>query len=164
MQERLALFARFATVVTLVFGLLGGGVMAATHASRGGWQWRATLTQMSGALVYGGIWALARHARELSSRTLGLLDFALSFVTALAFAGMGWQMPVASRPELTIAFGMSLALVSRAVFIPSTPCARPSSAACVRCLQWRTPTCSTRAMRPRWACPARWRTRITRGC
>lgn len=45
----------------------------------------------------------------------------LSFVTALAFAGMGWQMPSSSRPELMIAFGMSLALISRAVFIPSTP-------------------------------------------
>jgi hypothetical protein len=78
LQARIALFGRFATLVTLVFGAIGGGAMSLAHPERGAWQWRATAFQLSGSLVYGSIWAIARRARDLSSRTLGVLDVSLS--------------------------------------------------------------------------------------
>jgi eukaryotic-like serine/threonine-protein kinase len=120
LQARIALFGRFATLVTLVFGAIGGGAMSLAHPERGAWQWRATAFQLSGSLVYGSIWAIARRARDLSSRTLGVLDVILSLTTALAFVATGWQMPAVTRPELIAVFGIGQALVARAVFIPST--------------------------------------------
>lgn len=120
LQTRLAMFARFATLLTLGFGLLGGGMLSVVHMGGGAWHWRATALHMSGALVYGSIWALAARRRQLRAELLGALDLVLVMATSLSFVLMSWQMPVAARPEILAIFGVGQALAARAVFIPCT--------------------------------------------
>jgi tRNA A-37 threonylcarbamoyl transferase component Bud32 len=120
LQTRLSMLARFATLITLGFGLLGGGIMSIVHMADGPWHWRATALHLSGSLVYGSIWAIAAGRRQLSAAVLGGLDLLLVFATALSFALMGWQMPLGARPEMLGVFGIGQALAARAVFIPCT--------------------------------------------
>ncbi|HTV21010.1 MAG TPA: hypothetical protein VMG12_20130 [Polyangiaceae bacterium] len=91
--------------------------MAVANVGEG---WRASALHLSGALVYGAVWAIARRASPLPTALLSGFDALLMLTCSASFVAMGWQMPLASRPELMAVFGVGQALAARAVFIPST--------------------------------------------
>jgi serine/threonine-protein kinase len=119
LQTRVSMSGRLATLLTLVFGLLGGVMMTFVAPDRPG-QAKLSAIHLSGTLIFGAIWLYTRRG-VVPLAVLGVLDAIVVLCVTATFIVMGWNMPMQGRPDLLALFAITESLAIRAVIIPSTP-------------------------------------------
>ena len=118
LQRRLAAFFGLLAVLTASFMALG----IITYALVGTFDVSRVPVWATESLVIVvglSVWAYARRG-ERSTRALVSVDIAGSLLCSIAFAWMGWSVPVLLRPELFSLLFITQLLATRAVMVPSS--------------------------------------------
>ncbi|MHC4548391.1 MAG: serine/threonine-protein kinase [Planctomycetota bacterium] len=118
LQRRLSIFGLVAGGLFL-FALLCRGAIAIATRDHEVWTHPSFLYHVLGVVVFLGVWALARGPTR-SRRYLQVIEFAGLFLGCSAIVAMGSYVPHRHTPELIVAFALTLGLVARAVFVPSS--------------------------------------------